>query len=662
MRFSLQDIRKSVQRRGGKLAVSLHFLRGGECQDEIARLVTYYESLLGQPQRLFAQDEARAIVGEYRLAYCLMATLSHWYSWRSRAWNETVAQMGGSEELLALGSPVQLRLSLYTHINEHYHGFLGAEQRAQALQLVASRYALSTGDLEYLLALDSEDEAILTRDAELPPTVEEVTTLYNQWTFEAALFNASSVHFVIDVMAFNQAENQQAVLQTPSAGVGAVIKRLCFLARRLGVYYDLEYEQHSQPSLTGPAVPPLLHLTLYGPQEVTGAPQQYGLRLARLCRFLLGYSQPSGVKKPQLTPGIVEAEARVHFLQRAYTFAMDAKLLQLLPRSGDSARSQTFNDPSQLFDSSIEQNFSEAFFSLARNHGVDGWQLEREQEPLLLDKGIFLPDFALTRGRRRIYFEILGFWTPAYRERKIQKLQYLRGRKDLVLAIPEEARDAFSPIAADFPVVYYQGQLSVMDVLQLLQEHYDDFADRLKLLDVAQIQRQVQQQGFIAERQCYPLLHCYRRSELQQAVTVSGVSNSTDITFVAGLGLYAQNWLAHVRQAFLSWLEKQPGGTAVWHEALQELRCLTPDLQQSEDATLETLVSLWDEVRIQRASIFEVTIELQAARLETAIHATPPDTGISSDKELRRPVRERRAAIKKRPLPPPEIVQGDLWG
>ncbi|GLV57352.1 hypothetical protein KDH_41880 [Dictyobacter sp. S3.2.2.5] len=662
MRFSLQDIRKSVQRRGDKLAVSLHFLRGGECQDEIARLVTYYEGLLGQPQRSFVQDEARTIVGEYRLAYCLMATLSYWYSWRSRAWNETVAQMRGSEELLALGSSVQLRLSLYTYINEHYHGFLGAEQRAQALQSVASRYALSTGDLEYLLALDSEDEAILTRDAEHPPTVEEVTTLYNQWTFEAALFNASSVHFVIDVMAFNQAENQQAALQTPSAGVGAVIKRLCFLARRLGVYYDLEYEQHSQPTLTGSTTPPLLHLTLYGPQEVTGAPQQYGLRLARLCRFLLGYSQRSAVKKPQLTPGIVEAEARVHFLQRAYTFAMDAKLLQLLPQAGDSARSQTFNDPSLLFDSSIEQNFSEAFFSLARSHGVDGWQLEREQEPLLLDKGIFLPDFALTRGRRRIYFEILGFWTPAYRERKIQKLQYLRGRKDLVLAIPEEARDAFSPIAADFPVVYYQGQLSVMDVLQLLQEHYDDFADRLKLLDAAQIRRQVQQQGFIAERQCYPLLHCYRRSELQQAVTVSGISNGTDSTFVAGLGLYAQNWLTHVRQSFLSWLEKQPGGTAGWHKAVQELRHLAPDLQQSEDATLETLVSLWDEVRIQRASIFEVTIELQNARLETATPATSPDTGVSSDKEPRRPARERRAASKKRPLPPPEIVQGDLWG
>jgi hypothetical protein len=51
----------------------------------------------------------------------------------------------------------------------------------------------------------------------------------------------------------------------------------------LGVYYDLTYD----PSTV--KTDPLLHLTLYGPQEMTGAPQQYGARLARLSRLLLGY-------------------------------------------------------------------------------------------------------------------------------------------------------------------------------------------------------------------------------------------------------------------------------------------------------------------------------------------------------------------------------------
>src|SRR5213079_1294408 len=122
--------------------------------------------------------------------------------------------------------------------------------------------------------------------------------------------------------------------------------------------------------------------------------------------------------------------------------------------------------------------------ALAESKGVDGWQMEREPEPLLVESGILIPDFAFTRGSRRIYVEILGFWTPSYRERKIQKLQQLRGRDDLLLAIPVEAKDAFASIASDFPIVWYDGQLSASELLHVLRTRYDDFAERLALIDI----------------------------------------------------------------------------------------------------------------------------------------------------------------------------------
>lgn len=656
MRFSLQDVKKSVQRRGGTLAVSLHFLRANELQDEITRLIAYYERLLAQPQRAFSMDEARTFIGDYRMAHCLMATVSHWYSWRQREWQDAVQELGGNADLLALTSAVQLRLTLYNYVNEHYHGFLLASQREEALQIFAQQYAVSAAHLDYLLGLDSEDEAILTRDAPVPPEHFEVATLYNQWTFEAALFNSSHVHFVVDCMAFSRLESPQETSGTPIAGVGAVIKRLCYLARRMGVYYDLEYEGTSSVSTSRAGLPTFLNLTLYGPQEVTGAPQQYGLRLARLCRILLGYGVKSPTKKahPQLSVSIIEAEARVHFLQRAYIFAMDAKVLQLLPFAPEATGKGTvINDVSQLFDSSIEQNFSEGFVSLARNQGVDGWQLEREPEPLLLDKGIFIPDFALTRGMRRIYVEILGFWTPAYRERKVQKLQYLRGREDLVLIIPIEAKEAFASIAADFPIVYYREQISIMDVLQVLRSHYEDFEARLALIEVLVIRQQVQQQGFIAERDCYRLLHSYRRSELQQAAALVCVDTPA-IVFVPGLGFYHTDWLLRLKQMFLTWLSIVH--SAVWDEALRILRDQCVDLRRCEDATLETLLGLWSEVRIQRDSIFDVTVELA---IEQPVQEHIPE---DVDHETRKPVRERRVTAKKRAAPPPEAVQGDLWG
>jgi len=281
---------------------------------------------------------------------------------------------------------------------------------------------------------------------------------------------------------------------------------------------------------------------------MTGAPQQYGLRLARLCRLLLGYgvkSQPqrrelAGQSKqkmgamqaregndlrPYMLPSaIVEAEATVHFLQRSYCFEIDAAMLALLPpvetplvHAQDDSQAQSAKvpledvavaAPSSVFDSSIEQSFAEAFAALEQSQAVDGWRLLREPEPLLLDTSILIPDFLLTRGQQRIYVEILGFWTPSYRERKLQKLQQLQERKDSGLAIPREGRAAFASIASAFPIVEYDGQLSATELLQTLRNYYDDFDERLAKIDKVAVQQEIEQKGLVPERDCYELLHC----------------------------------------------------------------------------------------------------------------------------------------------------------
>lgn len=684
MRFSLQDVKKSIHRRGGELAMSLSFLHPGELHSEIARLIAYYERMLGQPQRLFFHDEAQACIGEYRLANCLIATLSNWYSWLPRSWSEVMQEMRGSPELLGLSAP-ELRLTLYSYVNEHYQGFLGAQQRKEALQVFAEPYQLEVSDLEYLLVLDSESQALLTREASQPPDPQEVATLYNQWVFEAALGSASSVSFVIDCNAFARVDENiiQKSTTAVESGVGAVIKRLCYLSRFLGVYYDLAYE----PAVALPAVHPanrdrdlLLSLTLYGPQEVTGTPQQYGIRLARLCRALLGYGLPRSTKvgsvhekrRSALPQAIVSAEATVHFLQRTYHFVMKPDLLQLLPSivETDPRNSSAQADPSQLFDSSIEQNFAEAFGALAAGLGVDGWQLEREPEPLLLDQGIFIPDFALTRNQQRIYVEILGFWTPAYRERKVQKLEQLRGRTDLLLAIPIEAKAAFATIANDFPIVFYHGQLSVTNVLRALRSRYDNFTERLASIDPMVVRERVEQEGIVPESACYELLHCYRRSEIQQAAErVCALSNGeggeySAIAFVPGLGLYHRTWMQKLRQSFQEWMNAVQ--SAPLSDVLSEIKRQRV-LQNYADAAIETLLGLWPEVCIQRSSIFDATVELVNEKeimtndeVEAAVTVSE-GSALQPTKLVKKQVREKHTGTKKRSASERDVVQGSLW-
>lgn len=652
MRFGLQDVKKQVRRREGESVVTLHFLRSGELHAEIERLIVYYEQHCGQVRKQFAQDEASALVGDYRMANCLQATLSAWYAWRQPVWEDSLQRLSDDAraalEAAALNSPVSLRLALFDYVNAHHAGFVGAQQRATVLATFAALYHLDSAALEYLLALDTDDEAVLAR-VSVQPHPPEVAALYNQWVFEAALFNSSEVRFTIDCEAF--LELQRTGTAETLTGIGAVIKRLCYLARKLGVYYDLAYE-NTLPGTHGT----LLHLTLYGPQEMTGNPQQYGQRLAHLCRVLLGYNTMSSSAHPRRQTGVLlkavlRTEATVHILQNACRFTMDATLLALLPSPEQEREAGRVAEAPSMYDSSIEQSFAEAFTALERSQGTDGWQLEREPEPLLLAPakgeisapGIFIPDFALTRGARRIYIEILGFWTPAYRERKIQKLQQLRGQVDLVLAFPYEARQAFAGLASDYPLIEYRDQFSPTDLLRVMRERYDDFEERLASLDREDIRTRVRAAKFVPERACYRLLHCYRRSELAKAA--AHVLVPDEIAYTPGLGLYMLAWLEHLHHSFVVWIEAKKQSELAVSVVLQEWKAMCPELTACEDTVIETFLDLWPEVQIRRSTIFEAILVVEAARDMEAeeceqalfVRERPPKAG-----------RERNVGSKKR--------------
>src|SRR6266702_7540841 len=74
-------------------------------------------------------------------------------------------------------------------------------------------------------------------------------------------YSMPDVHFVIDCTAF--IKMQDGATNQTTTGIGAVIKRLCYLSRNLGVYYDLAYDSDSIADQTSTSI---LHLTLYGPQ------------------------------------------------------------------------------------------------------------------------------------------------------------------------------------------------------------------------------------------------------------------------------------------------------------------------------------------------------------------------------------------------------------
>jgi hypothetical protein len=160
----------------------------------------------------------------------------------------------------------------------------------------------------------------------------------------------------------------------------------------------------------------------------------------------------------------------------------------------------------------------------------------------------------------------------------------------------------------------------------------------------------------LTERACYEVLHCYRRSELQQAAERV---IERDITFVSGIGLYTAEWLEETKRALLAWLRDERAVSLA--EAVRAMRGQQEALRESEEATIEALLGLWPEVRIRRDSIFEAVVELveeagdgreEEKREEAAIEV--------AEKRTRKRGGEKRPAAKKRVVR--EAVQGDLWG
>ena len=90
----------------------------------------------------------------------------------------------------------------------------------------------------------------------------------------------------------------------------------------------------------------------------------------------------------------------------------------------------------RYFDSSIEEKFAIKFEHLANR-----WKIKREPDPLIVGNGVaFIPDFLFEKYGRKVYLEIVGFWTKEYLEKKFQKVSeiLLNSNVDLFVAVDEE--------------------------------------------------------------------------------------------------------------------------------------------------------------------------------------------------------------------------------
>ncbi|WP_336025389.1 DUF790 family protein [Halobellus salinisoli] len=128
------------------------------------------------------------------------------------------------------------------------------------------------------------------------------------------------------------------------------------------------------------------------------------------------------------------------------------------------------------YDSGVEADFAARFGNL----GLD-WELSREPEPLAAGARAMIPDFAFdyrpagadadSDSPFRIYFEVMGFWTPEYVEKKLEQFGSVADDVELLVAVDESLGVGEEIAALDHRVVTFSGNVRVKDVVDALREY-----------------------------------------------------------------------------------------------------------------------------------------------------------------------------------------------
>jgi hypothetical protein len=226
-----------------------------------------------------------------------------------------------------------------------------------------------------------------------------------------------------------------------------------------------------------------VHLHLDGPASLFRISERYGNSFAKIFPDLLrskGWRLKAGIlHKGYQGKRILEftlddsEEAFKPTPEAAMYPDIPLQELQIKEEKGEyQARIQETDVEEAVYDSTLEQMFGSL--------NLGSWKIKREPTILKAGKQAFIPDFALQRDSIKVYLEIVGFWTPEYLEKKIEKLKQVK--EPVILLIDRKLKCS----EKDFPsqeVIFFDRKIPANEVMQILRKYEEKklSEDRLRL-------------------------------------------------------------------------------------------------------------------------------------------------------------------------------------
>lgn len=120
------------------------------------------------------------------------------------------------------------------------------------------------------------------------------------------------------------------------------------------------------------------------------------------------------------------------------------------------------------FDSELERTLAGKF-----ERAKTEWELRREDTVIDLGESVMIPDFSLVHpDGRRALLEIVGFWTPQYLGKKVEKVRRARAQGlPLLLAVSEKLNCAHEDFKWGEQVLFFKTGIHVYEMVELAERY-----------------------------------------------------------------------------------------------------------------------------------------------------------------------------------------------
>jgi uncharacterized protein len=339
-------------------------------------------------------------------------------------------------------------------------------KRDEIIQSVASELGIDRQDVANEMWSDLDENLVLEYFDRITPTA--LLAWYNLALMQTLMFSCTALQFVLRG--------------------GSSWKGVLRHVKRVGLMYNIRNERSKEIDQTSSiddnnaySIDDNIVCSLDGPLSIFKMTDLYGTAIAKVLPYVISaesWSLEAWIIRNYLSVG-----------RKIYEFHISKENAPPLIGLPDHVYSEENITPkSSYFDSAVEEKFALKF-----QQSRSGWTLIREPDPIIVksDKA-FIPDFMFERYGRRIYLEIVGFWTDEYIKRKIEKLTrissenkelYKEGKIDIFIALDSNyyitsryknvEKDLLSRLSSSVQdghlILYKNGQVPLKPILSYLK-------------------------------------------------------------------------------------------------------------------------------------------------------------------------------------------------